>query len=166
LDQCAELLVRHGGHAAAAGFTVRNENLSELVRRLKHLADSELGAKDLRPTLHADMELPLSALSFDLLQHLGQLEPTGYGNREALLVTRGAKVKSSRVVGAEGRHLKLTLQDERGINTDAIGFRLGELQPTLPSRVDLAYTLESNEYNGRVSLQMNLRDIKPPGQAD
>ena len=163
LDKCADLLVRHGGHAAAAGFTVKNEKLPELVARLRELAQAELGSLDLRPTLSADMELTLSALNFELLGQLEQLEPTGYGNREAVFVTRNAKVKSSRVVGAEGRHLKLVLQDERGITTDAIGFRLGPLQPDLPSRVDLAYTLESNEYNGRTTLQLNIKDVRAPG---
>ncbi|MFH1183639.1 MAG: single-stranded-DNA-specific exonuclease RecJ, partial [Chloroflexota bacterium] len=162
LDKCADLLVRHGGHAAAAGFTVRNENLPRLIERLKALAAAELGQQDLHPTLYGDMELTLSTLNFELLRHLGGLEPTGYGNREAVFVSRGVKVKSSRVVGADGRHLKLTLQDERGVTTDAIGFRLGHLQPELPSRVDLAYTLESNDYNGRTTLQLNLKDIRAP----
>jgi single-stranded-DNA-specific exonuclease len=165
LDRCADLLVRHGGHAAAAGFTVKNEHLPELVTRLKELAMAELGSLDLRPTLSADMELALSALNFELLGQLGQLEPTGYGNREAVFITRSAKVKSSRVVGAEGRHLKLILQDERGLTTDGIGFRLGPLQPDLPPRVDLAYTLESNEYNGRTTLQLNIKDVRPPGSS-
>jgi single-stranded-DNA-specific exonuclease len=160
LDTCAELLVRHGGHAAAAGFTVRNENLAELVQRLKTLAQVELSAKDLQPTLHTDMEIDLSALSFELLHLLGGLEPTGYGNREAVFVSRGVKVRSSRVVGSNGTHLKLTLQDDRGITTDAIGFRLGYLQVDLPSRLDIAYTLEVNEYNGRTTLQLNLKDAR------
>ncbi len=163
LDKCADLLVRHGGHAAAAGFTVKNENLPALVERLKGLAETALGQHDLRPTLLADHELPLSALSFDLLGQLAQLEPTGYGNPEAVFVSRDVKVRSSRTVGQEGRHLKLLLQDERGVTTDAIGFRLGSMQKTLPPRVDLAYVLESNEYNGRTTLQLNLKDVQPAG---
>jgi single-stranded-DNA-specific exonuclease len=163
LDKCSDLLLRHGGHAAAAGFTAKNENVPLLVRRLKALAQGELGTQDLRPTLNTDMEMALSALNFELLGQLEQLEPTGYGNREAVFVSRAAKVRSSRVVGAEGRHLKLTLQDERGITTDAIGFRLGHLQPDLPSRLDLAYTLESNSYSGRTTLQLNVKDVRPAG---
>lgn len=165
LDKCSDLLVRHGGHAAAAGFTVRNEHLPELVRRLKTLARNELGTQVLRPTLNADMELPLTALSFALLEQLAILEPTGYGNREALFVSRDVRVRSSRAVGSEGRHLKLTLQDERGVTTDAIGFRLGDLQPELPARIDVAYALEANDYNGRTTLQLNLRDLRAAGSA-
>jgi single-stranded-DNA-specific exonuclease len=166
LDQCADLLVRHGGHAAAAGFTVRNENVPELVRRLKLLAAAKLGGQELRPTLGTDLETGLSALSFGLLRQMSELEPTGYGNREPVFVSRDVKVKTSRTVGAEGRHLKLTVEDDRGLTLDAIGFRLGHLQATLPRRIDAAYTLESNEYNGRTTLQLNLKDVKPGGTPD
>jgi single-stranded-DNA-specific exonuclease len=166
LDACADLLVRHGGHAAAAGFTVRNQNLPELVRRLTALAEARLGSSELRPTLGADMELKLSSLSFDLLRQLIVLEPTGYGNREAVYVSRSVRVKAARAVGADGRHLKLGLEDERGATLDAIGFRMGHLQPGLAKRVDIAYTLESNDYNGRTSLQLNLRDLKTAGIPD
>jgi single-stranded-DNA-specific exonuclease len=165
LDQCADLLVRHGGHAAAAGFTVQNANLDALKRRLTGLASSRLGSQDLRPSLGAEMELKLSELNFELIRRLADLEPTGYGNREAVFVTRGAPVKSSRTVGAEGKHLKLTLEDERGATVDAIGFRMGNLQPTLPRQVDIAYTLEVNEYGGRTTLQLNLKDLRAPGGA-
>src|SRR5215216_4101309 len=160
LDLCKDLLVRHGGHAAAAGFTVRNEKLPEFVTRLKEIAKAQLCEKDLRHTLTADMEVSLSQLSFEVLSHLEYLEPTGYGNPDAVFVSRNVKVKSARTVGAEGRHLKLTFDDERGSTFDSIGFRMGRLQASLPSRVDVMYHFESNEYNGRKSLQLNLKDVK------
>lgn len=146
---------------AAAGFTVRNENLSELIHRLNEIAQEQLGAQELRPTLLADMELQLSELDFDLLGELVKLEPTGYGNQDAKFISRGARVKSARTVGAEGRHLKLMLEDERGATIDAIGFRMGGLRENLPRKVDVIYALESNEYNGRTTLQLNLKDLKP-----
>lgn len=163
LDQCTDLLVRHGGHAAAAGFTVRNEKLPELVSRLRSIAEAQLGGHELRPTMAADMEVSLAQLNFDLLKHLAYFEPTGYGNPDAVFVSRDVKVKSSRTVGAEGRHLKLTFEDERGLAIDSIGFRMGHLQATLPQRVDIIYSFESNEYNGRTTLQLNLKDVKPVG---
>jgi single-stranded-DNA-specific exonuclease len=166
LDQCRDLLVRHGGHAAAAGFTVKNENLTEFVTRLKSIAKDQLAGKDLRQTLSADMEIPLSQLNFEVLKHLAHLEPTGYGNPDAVFVSRDVKVKASRVVGAEGKHLKLTLEDERGAAFDSIGFRLGHLQSSLPARVDVLYTLEANEWNGRTTLQLNLKDVKAAGVPD
>ena len=62
--------------------------------------------------------------------------------------------------------LKLMLEDEHGAAHDAIGFRLGSLQADLPSRVDVMYSFESNEYNGRSSLQLNLKDVKAAGSAN
>jgi len=166
LDLCKDLLVRHGGHAAAAGFTVKNENLPELVARLKEIAKDQLGSKDLRQTLMADMEVPLTDLNFEVLKYLSYLEPTGYGNPDAVFVSRSARVKVARTVGSEGKHLKLTFEDEHGATYDSIGFRMGHLKPDLPPRVDILYHLEANEYNGRTTLQLNLKDLKPAGIPD
>jgi single-stranded-DNA-specific exonuclease len=161
LDQCADLLVRHGGHAAAAGFTVRNENLSALVSRLKAIAQEKLSAEELKPTVTADAEVSLVEMRPDLYEKcLRYLEPTGYGNREASFVARKVKVKSSRTVGADAKHLKLSLEDEKGFAHDAIGFRLGDWHKNMPARVDILFTYEVNEYNGRVNYQLNLKDLR------
>ncbi len=166
LDLCKDLLVRHGGHAAAAGFTVRNENLPEFVRRLKQIAKDQLSGKDLRHSLAADMEATLPQLNMEVLEHLEYLEPTGYGNPGAVFVSRDVKIKSFRGVGSEGKHLKVTFDDECGGFFDAIGFRMGSMVPSLQPRVDVMYQLELNEYNGRKSLQLNLKDLKPAGTPD
>ncbi len=163
LDRCSDLLVRHGGHAAAAGFTVRNENLAELIARLKSIAQAQLGGRELHATLAADMEVRLLDLTPELLKHLSYFEPNGYGNPDAQFVSRDLKVKASRTVGAEGKHLKISFETERGLPMDGIGFRLGHLQKTLPHLVDALYTFESNEYNGRTSLQLNLEGYKTGG---
>lgn len=165
LDECADLLVRHGGHAAAAGFTVRNDRLEELTARLRSIARRELEGRDLRHSLSADAEVPLSQLTFDLLKQLEALQPTGYGNPEPVFISRKVKVQGARTVGADGRHLKLSLTDGR-FTVDAIGFRLGGLLPNLPPLADVLYTFEINEYNGRTSLQLNLKDIKAAGLPD
>lgn len=164
LDQCADLLVRHGGHAAAAGFTVRNDNLPNLVARLKSIAMDKLSGSELKPTVTADAEVSLTDVRPELYEKaLKYLEPTGYGNREASFVARNVKVKNSRVVGADGKHLKLTLEDHFGYAHDAIGFRLGDWHKVMPPRVDVLFTYEPNEFNGRVNYQLNLRDLKPSG---
>ena len=167
LDLCADLLVRHGGHAAAAGFTVKNENLPELQERLKKIAAEQLGTLDLRPTLSADMTVTLGEMKGDVINYLEKLQPTGYGNPEPVFVSRDVPVKASRTVGADAKHLKLTLL-AGGATYDAIGFRLGHLLPNLPAgtMVDLMYTFETNEYMGRSSLQLNLKDVKLAGGPD
>lgn len=161
LDQCADLLVRHGGHAAAAGFTIRNENLGEFIARLKAIALEKLSRTELKPTLTADAEVSLAEMRPEVYEKgLKYLEPTGYGNREASFVARNVKVKSSRIVGSDGKHLKMSLEDEKGIAHDAIGFRLGEWHASMPALVDVLFTYEPNEFNGRVTYQLNLKDIK------
>ena len=165
LDRCKDLLIRHGGHAAAAGFSVSNENLDLLKERLKSIALEQLGGQVLLQTMNADAEVALSDLRSELLKNLEAFQPTGYGNPEAVFVTRDVRVSHAHAVGSEGRHLKLVVTDGH-VTFDAIGFRLGHLQAELPPKVDMIYTFESNEYNGRVSLQLNLKDVKAAGVPD
>lgn len=165
LDECKDLLERHGGHALAAGFTVRNEYLPELRQRLSAIALRELGGLDLQPVLHADLEIPLGDLRADYLSHLDMLQPTGQDNPEAIFVSRNLRVVRYKPVGAEGQHLRLTVSDGR-ITYDGIAFRQGHRAESMPARVDLMFTFERNEYNGRTSLQLNIRDFKSAGTPD
>jgi single-stranded-DNA-specific exonuclease len=159
LDQCADLLERHGGHAAAAGFTVKNNNLSELSERLKKLASDKIAGIDLAPTLYADMEIALSDLNPELLEHLRWLQPTGYGNPAASFISRNIKPTRYRTVGKDNSHLKLSVSDGY-ITYDAIAFRAGNWANHMPKRIDLLYRFELNEFNGRKTLQLNIQDIR------
>lgn len=165
LDQCADLMEHHGGHAAAAGFTIRNDNLPELIYRLRKIAENELSNKELRPSLNADMEIPLSDLRPEIINELFKLQPTGHKNPSALFASRNLKVVRKKVLGKENSHLKLTVSDGR-IYYDAIAFRLGHLAGNLPPEIDMVYSFETNQYNGRVSLQLNVKDLKPSGLPD
>jgi single-stranded-DNA-specific exonuclease len=160
LDQCEELMEHHGGHAAAAGFTVRNENLDELVTRLRAIADEKLSGLDLRPVMHADLEIQLSNLVPEIIEQLEILQPTGYGNPQAVFVSRELKVNDHRLVGRDGSHLKMTVSDG-WVTYDAIAFRQGHWHADMPLFVDLMYTFEKNEFNGKENLQLKVRDIKP-----
>jgi single-stranded-DNA-specific exonuclease len=160
LEQCADLFEAFGGHAAAAGFTIRNERVPELLDRLNAIARQQLGGLDLRPVVNVDVEIPLRELRPSILQDLALLEPTGYGNPQVNLVSRGLQVKDARLVGKEARHLKLVVTDGR-ITYDAIAFGLGEWLPELPLAIDLLYRYETNEFNGQSRLQLNVRDLKP-----
>ena len=158
LETCADLFRNFGGHAAAAGFTVPNDKLPEALDRLHAQAQQQLGSLQLRPVLLADAELPLSELKADILNQLELIEPTGYGNPQINLVTRGLQVRDARAVG-DGKHLKLTVTDGR-ITYDAIAFRQGHWLAAMPKAVDLLYRFEANEFNGRSRLQLNVRDLK------
>jgi single-stranded-DNA-specific exonuclease len=159
LDECSRLLVRHGGHAMAAGFTVRQEDLSELVTSLNTIALRELAHRELRPVLHADLELPLHQLRPEILTDLERLEPTGVGNHSAYFVSRELQVKRAFLMGKENQHLKLVVTDGK-ITYDAVAFRMGHRYPNLPGRIDLLYAFERNYFNGRVTLQLMVRDLR------
>jgi single-stranded-DNA-specific exonuclease len=160
LDQCADLLVRHGGHAQAAGFTVLNANIPALREKLNGLAQEQLDGRDLRPSLNVDAEAPLNTLSLEVVAALAQLEPTGHHNPSPVLMTRDVRVLEKRTVGKEGQHLKLRLNRPGSPPLDAIGFNLGERLSALPERIDVAYQLEINEWNGNRSLQLHLLDVR------
>jgi single-stranded-DNA-specific exonuclease len=91
---------------------------------------------------------------------LDRLEPTGLENRSAYFVSRNLLVKSKKTMGHESQHLRLVVSDGR-ITYDAVAFRMGHLAESLPARVDLFYSFERNFYNGRVSLQLMVRDLRP-----
>jgi len=163
LDDCANLLENHGGHAAAAGFTVPNELLDELSGRLRRMATEQLVDVELTPTLTVDAEVELSQMSWELQRELAQLEPCGYANPHPVFLSRNVQIQNRRAVGKEGKHLKLTLSDGHAA-WDAIAFRQGELAKRLPGRVDVVYHLEINEWNNRRQLQLNVQDIQPAGK--
>jgi single-stranded-DNA-specific exonuclease len=160
LDECRAMLEKHGGHAAAAGFTVRTAQADALAEQLRAIALRELHGQDLRPALKIDAEVQLNELSGDLARALQQFEPCGYGNPTPTLASRGLRVVEARPVGAEGQHLKLALTDGWAV-MDAIAFNQGEWRDRLPARVDVAYTFEINQWNGNRRLQLNVKDIQP-----
>jgi single-stranded-DNA-specific exonuclease len=163
LDECADLLVKHGGHAMAAGFTVLNKNIGLLRQELQQKAQARLSGRQLKRRLSIDCEADLSAINMDLLAELELLEPTGHSNPQATFLTRDLHVLHCRRVGAEGGHLKLRLAGEGAPPIDAIGFGLGEWARHMPGKIDSVYHPDINEWNGRRSLQMRLLDIRPAG---
>jgi len=168
LDRCAAegLLVRHGGHAAAAGLTVENRKLPALTARLSEIAAEQLAEKDLRPPLLIDQEIALGDVDYAVLGLLQEMEPTGYANPLPRLLSRKLQVRDARKVGADGAHLKLTVSDpaagsRSGQSWDAIAFRQGHWYGNLPRSVDLVYSLEENVWNGNRRLQLVVEDLRP-----
>ena len=157
--------MRYGGHSAAAGFTIANDRLPELERRLLAYAESNLPDDQLMPALDNDAELPLGALSWELLEQIAVLEPFGQANPQPVLTSRRVRVSGAWPRGVDGQHLKLRLDDgDGGPSYEAIAFRLGKLAEHFqrPRFIDIAYTLEANEWNGSRTLQLNIKDLRQP----
>ena len=163
LDECSDLLVRHGGHAAAAGFTVQNQNLQDLKERIRNIARDKLSKLDLCPELRADALVLLSDLKPELINELEHLQPTGIQNPPASFLSLNAKVTRSKTVGKNNDHLRITVTDGH-ITYDAIAFQQGRWQDNLPPFIDLVYSFEINKYNGKTMLQLNVRDLRPAGK--
>lgn len=175
LDEVADLLVRHGGHAQAAGFTIRNEHVPEFINRITSIAGEHLDGQDLRPSLTIDAALPLSDIDWALQGTLEQLEPTGFQNPQPLLLSRWVEIVSFRPVGTDGSHLQLYVVDARrnGANGSgdterrpaqaypAIAFRQGEWVGSLPRYADIVYRLGVNHWQGNTNLQLVVEDIRP-----
>jgi len=171
LDECMDLLVQHGGHAMAAGLTVRKENLQAFKERLESIVARELAEKDLAPWLEAEMEISLGDLHPSLLKYLNELEPTGVGNPAPLFITRSVEVRQMKTVGKSKDHLRLVLADSNNdhdkrrrapIIVDAIAFQFGWLEGQCKPGdcIDILYSYEVNTFNGRQSIQLNVRDLQ------
>jgi single-stranded-DNA-specific exonuclease len=160
LDECSDLLLRHGGHATAAGFRIHSDQLGTLVQRLSEIAQRELSDLALVPALSIDAEVDVNEMSWETMSWLEKLEPCGYRNPAPLFLSRGVPLAEARAVGSEGKHLKLTLAAETEAR-EAIAFRLGDRVGEVGARMDLVYQLEVNEWNGSRSLQLNVQDFGP-----
>lgn len=159
LDEVMDLLVRHGGHAQAAGFTIRNENLPEFRQRITGLAAEKLDAAELAPVMEIDAELKLASIREELHQELLKLEPTGIENEQPVFKSSNVRVLSHRAVGQDGFHLQLLVGDGHAKHR-CIAFQQGAWAGHLPEQIDLAYTIGINEWNGRRDLQLTVKDIR------
>lgn len=158
LDEVADLLEHYGGHAQAAGLTVRNENLPALQTQLNQIAAEALTGLNLAPRLEIDSEIELSEVDFALVEMLSQLEPTGFSNPTPVFVSRNVAVLQSRVVGSDKAHLQLDLSDGWR-EMKAIAFRQSAWAHEMPARIDLVYSLSINEWRGRRDLQLMVHDL-------
>jgi len=162
LTACRDLLDKFGGHSHAAGLAIRRERIPELRRCLNEHAASCLTEDDLVPALCIDAEVPASGLGFQLSQDLRVLEPFGAGNPRPVFSTRGFKILSEPQIIKE-QHLKLRVAGGDHRPFEAIWWRgLEETKqpPQINQRVDLAYELEANRWNGDIRLQLNVKDMR------
>lgn len=163
LGRCASLLLRWGGHRAAAGLTLAVDQLEALRTLFAAQAFDGVADEHWEPTLHIDAELPFEAVGWDLWEQLGRLQPFGIGNPEPLFCARGLQPTRARNVAKGG--LKLTLNSAGGPRLDAIGFGLDLDADALSGPVDAAFHVQENLWNGRRSIELRLRDLRPAATA-
>lgn len=159
LCEAAPCLERYGGHAAAAGFTVRRESIAALCESLgSACAKLAAGSGPVASGREVDAEVRLAEVDERLAQELAGLGPFGQENPSPLLVTRNVRVTAARRVG-DGSHLKLTLEDDRSTTRTAIGFQMGDREVDVGARVDLAFLPTISIWQGRRSAELELADL-------
>ena len=158
----SQYLVDAGGHPMAAGFTVETAKLLELQIVLEKKADASIKKDLLIRSLKIDCELSLSFVDLNLYESLQKLSPFGMGNPEPTFLSRNVLVEDMRLVGKEGKHIKLKIKNQKSnITLEGIGFGMGETAKiNIGDKADVVYTIDENEWNGEKKLQLKVKDIK------
>ncbi|ELR97087.1 single-stranded-DNA-specific exonuclease RecJ [Gloeocapsa sp. PCC 73106] len=161
LEFAQDCLIKYGGHKAAGGFGLKSENLPAFKSKLRSFAHKLLEPQHLKPLVKIDGEANFNQLNFNLYQEIDRLHPWGIGNDIPVFWTPCVRVLEQQIIG--GKHLKLTLaQKEQTIK--AIAWRWAEYFP-LPPYLDIAYKLRENDWQGNITIELELVSVRLPQQA-
>jgi single-stranded-DNA-specific exonuclease len=152
--------VNIGGHPMAAGFTIETVNIAILQKTLEEKAESLLTEALLTRTLKIDCELSFAVISKEFYDTMKQLSPFGMANPEPVYVTRELAIENFKVIGKDRNHLRIVLR--QGDKTlEAIAFGMGDMAKefTIGDKIDVAYSLDENTWNGETKLQLKVKDI-------
>jgi single-stranded-DNA-specific exonuclease len=160
LRECDDMLIKHGGHAMAAGVTIHPDKIDVFRTRLNEIARRTLKPGDLQPPLRLDAEVALKDISLASLAELDRLKPTGQGNSSVQFFTRGVTPgRPAQRMGAEKQHVKLWVTDG-AVTHECVWWGAGKA--ALPEgKFDLAFAPQVNEFNGRTTVQLKVLDWQP-----
>ncbi|HPF88458.1 MAG TPA: single-stranded-DNA-specific exonuclease RecJ [Candidatus Limiplasma sp.] len=164
LKQCDDLLIRYGGHAMAAGVTLRAECDQDFRARMEQAVSAGADPDAFIPAQAYDVPLNLEDADLALIDALEALRPFGVDNPAPMFFTGGAQLESRRACGMQNAHLQLRLRQNKTV-LSGIAFGMGGEAALLPDEVDAAYTLERNAYRGKVSVQCHVSAIRPDAYA-
>lgn len=162
IDRCQDLLESFGGHMYAAGLTLKEENLQAFIDKFEKIAVEMITDDMLVPHIDIDSEIRIADITPKFFKWLGQIEPFGPGNMSPMFVARHIYAKAQ-CVGQNSEHLKLLISDEpNGRQLPAIAFRQSEFFDYIQAGnpFDACFSVESNVFRGKESLQMRVYDIK------
>jgi single-stranded-DNA-specific exonuclease len=165
LEYCHDLLGKFGGHKAAGGFSLKAENLEELRLRLREFANKSLEPQHIKPLVKIDIQTNLNQVNEQLYQELNILQPCGIDNPQPVLWAPNVQVVAQEIVGKG--HIKLTLAQNiqnQHHKIKAIAWRWREYFP-LPLRVDIAYKLRENHFNGNTTVELEILGVRFPKQS-
>lgn len=163
LESCGDLFEKFGGHAAACGFSIKEEYIDELRIKLNEHASQHLTEEDLVPEIRVDALVSSRSLDLQLAEDIKQLEPFGAGNPKPIFVTKDLILSDEPYVMKE-KHLKLKLRDAKGKQFEAVWWdgvdKSKEQTLRANSSIEIAYSPEVNTWNGNTRLQLVVEDIK------
>ena len=162
LNECSEYLEQFGGHKYAAGLTLDPKNYSAFKNKFEEVVKASIDKNLLIPEITIDLELELSEITPKFFRILQQMGPFGPQNMKPVFKTTSVRDNGyGKRVGSDKSHLKLSIIDGADKKTyNAIGFGLGNKIKSIKGDFDIAYSLDENEWNGRTSLQLLLKDLK------
>ena len=168
LEACDEHLEGHGGHAAAAGLTIKPENLDAFRADFCERADTEISDRQRTAELSIDAEAPLSAFTLKVADQIEQLSPFGQSNARPLLCTGGVTLaEPPKPLGSSGRHLALRLSQYE-VTLRAVAFGGGDWADELAATagtIDVAFRPVINSFRGRRSVELHLVDWRPTAES-
>ena len=167
LERCAPLFIRFGGHKQAAGLALEAGRIKELRRAVNAVADETLGPEDLMPRLRIDSDLTFRAITGEVAAGIASLAPFGAGNPRPVFSTRGVEIIDGPRKLKE-RHLKMALKQDGRIFR-AIAWRAAEKHDYLMEHkgaIDVAFSLEQNQYNGETYVELTLADLRKADRGD
>ena len=162
LEECASFFIRFGGHRQAAGLTMEAARVREFRLAINDRADGMLGPEQLMPRLRIDTDLGFRTITAEVAAGIASLAPFGAGNPRPVFAARGVQVVDG-PRKLKDRHLKMSLRQD-GRVFRAVAWRAAEKHEQLTehaSAVDVAYSLDQNQYNGNTYLELTLADIRP-----
>lgn len=161
LKNTKDFLIGFGGHKMAAGLTLESENVDEFRKGINKYVLENVDSEDLIPIINYEGNIKSDEVVIDTIKNLECLKPFGVGNPKPKFVLDNCSVISSKTVGKDDNHLKLMVSKDN-ITRDVIGFGLGDLNKNInkSSNVDILVSLDINEFNGIISPQLMLKDLK------
>jgi single-stranded-DNA-specific exonuclease len=163
LEACAEHLEQFGGHMYAAGMTLLEENYENFKNAFEKVVQETIHPNLLIPEISYDAEIELAEINPKLIRLLKQFEPFGPENMTPVFYSKNLKDSGyAKVIGTEEEHLKAFIKQENSESFGAIGFGLGNKLDLVTNQkpFEAVYCLDENEFNGNVSLQLRLKDIR------
>ena len=163
LSSCGDIFEQFGGHAMAAGFTIKRDNLKDFRKIISSIANETLENMPKGPELIIDAEITPNWLNQETMSFLTSLEPYGNGNPTPIFISKNITIVNAKKVGPTGSHLKLSVSHNGNIY-DAIAFRQGNRIKETKNELDIAYTAKINSWNGNKTIQLTIADFRPSNE--